>query len=124
MTLRETVRNLMVARHGITPELADDHVAQMDTVELKRRFFCYARIVRCRDAFHEREPHFETQGCDQPTVLELSFFESGMELSAESPRLRAGNESSTRFSRPATMTAGSQHSTLLPRRSVSCQIRK
>jgi hypothetical protein len=37
---------------------------------------------------------------------------SGVELSAAGPKPRAGNVSSTRFSRPATMTAGSRPSTL------------
>jgi len=39
---------------------------------------------------------------------------SEMELSAVGPTPRAGAERSTRFSRPATMTAGLRHSTLFP----------
>jgi hypothetical protein len=41
MTLRETVRNLMVARHRISIELADYHVSQMDDAEVRRRFRFY-----------------------------------------------------------------------------------
>lgn len=40
---------------------------------------------------------------------------AGVELSAAGETLRAGNEFSARSSRPATMTAGSRHSTLLPK---------
>ena len=43
MTLRETVRNLMVARHRISIELADYHVSRMDDAEVRRRFRMYAR---------------------------------------------------------------------------------
>jgi hypothetical protein len=51
----------------------------------------------------------------------------GMELSAAGPKLSAGNVSSTRFSRPATMTAG--RAALNPvfgrkTREQSCQIRR
>jgi hypothetical protein len=41
MTLRETVRSLMVNAHGISPELAGSHVAAMDDEELRRRFQMY-----------------------------------------------------------------------------------
>ena len=94
MTLRQTVTNLMVNVHEIPRELAEAHVAAMTDVELKRRFHMYSRL------------------------------RVGMELSVEDSNLSAGHVYSTRFSRPATMTASSQHSTLLPIRPKSCQIRR
>ena len=42
------------------------------------------------------------------------YEERGMELGVVAPGNRAGNVSSTRFSRPATMTAGPRHSALFP----------
>lgn len=95
MTLRETITNLMVNVHLIPRELAEIHVTAMSDAEAKRRFRMYSRL------------------------------RSGAELSAESPNLRAGDVSSTRFSRPATMTADFRRSTLLPKRCPrSCQIRR
>jgi hypothetical protein len=46
MTLRETVRNLMVARHRISIEIADYHVSEMDDAEVRRRFRFYSRTAR------------------------------------------------------------------------------
>ena len=88
MTLRETVANLMVARHGISRELAVHHAERMSQSELQERFRMYARS-------------------------------SGAELSAVGPKTEPVNVSSTRFSRPATMTAGPRHSTLFPRSGTS-----
>jgi hypothetical protein len=83
--LREIVAEQMVEIHQISPELAAYHVRQMPPNEVKQRFLTYIR----------------------PRL-------AGAELSAAGPHPRAGNESSTRFSRPATMTAGARHSTLFP----------
>ncbi len=90
MTLRQRVCDLMVRVHRISPELAAYHVRTMAPSEVKRRFLMYVR----------------------PRI-------SGMELSAAGPKPRAGNVSSTRFSRPATMTAGLRHSTLFPNSGTS-----
>jgi hypothetical protein len=46
-------------------------------------------------------------------------FYAGMELSVVGPKTEPVNVSSTRFSRPATMTAGPRHSTLFPRSGTS-----
>ena len=42
MTLRETVAHLMVARHGISLELAREHTERMDAGDVFRRFRFYA----------------------------------------------------------------------------------
>lgn len=75
--LRQALADLMVTHNRISPELAAHHAREMEASEVKFRFLWY---------FRERL--------------------SGAELSVAGPRLRAGNVSSTRFSRPATMTAG------------------
>jgi hypothetical protein len=85
MTLRNRVRDLLIDIHKISAEVADYHVRRMTPAEVKEQFLIHAR---------NRMP--------------------GAELSAAGPKQRAGNVSSTRFSRPATMTAGSRHSTLFP----------
>lgn len=41
MMLRDRVRELMVAVHRISPELAAYHVRQMSPGEVKRRFLMY-----------------------------------------------------------------------------------
>jgi len=69
MTLRETVANLMVARHGIRPELAKHQSGRMSKAELRDRFRYYARtagsstaaelvssVANCRDVV-DRNPH-------------------------------------------------------------------
>jgi len=78
MTLRSAVARQMVRFHDIPLSLAEEHVAAMDREELLDRFKRYWR---------------------------RSCAERGMELSAVSPNLRAGNASSAKVSRPATMTA-------------------
>jgi hypothetical protein len=83
--LRQVVSELMVRIHRISPELADLHVREMEPSEVKWRFLFYVRSGL-----------------------------AGMELSVASATLRAGYESSTRFSRPATMTARPRRSTLFP----------
>lgn len=75
----------------IPPELADYHVAKMTAIELGERFQIYVRNGLA----------------DSRTI-------TGAELSVAGPKSRAGHVSSTRFSRPATMTAGRRHSTLFP----------
>jgi hypothetical protein len=40
-TLRQTVRELMVRVHRISPELAAYHIRQMTPSEVKRRFLMY-----------------------------------------------------------------------------------
>jgi hypothetical protein len=84
-TLRSTVSELMVRVHRISSELAASHAREMTPLEVKQRFLMYVR---------NRIP--------------------GAELSVVGPKSRAGNVSSTPFSRPATMTAGPRHSTLFP----------
>jgi hypothetical protein len=76
----------MIAVHWITPELADYHTAGMTDADLEFRLQMYARLG----------------------------LTAGMELSVVGPNLRAGNAVSTRFLRPATMTAGPRHSTPFP----------
>lgn len=94
--LRDRVRELMVRVHRIPPELAACHVREMTPLEVKQRFLMY---VRNRI--------------------------SGAELSVAGPKTELVNVSSTRFSRPATMTAGPRHSTLFPEPLAPvCQIRK
>jgi hypothetical protein len=87
-TLRGTVADLMVRVHRISPELAATHTRQMPASEVKQRFLWYVRNLTT----------------------------TGAELSASDPNVapRSGNVSSTRFSRPETMTAGSRHSTPFP----------
>jgi len=87
-TLRQTVRELMVSIHLITPELAYYHVADMSDEDLAFRLRMYERLG----------------------LIEIA----GTELSVVGPQTRAGNAVSTPFLRPATMTAGSRHSTLFP----------
>jgi len=75
----------MVAIHRISPQLADYHVAEMSDEDLAFRLQMYHRLGI-----------------------------AGAELSVVGPNLRSGDLSSTRFSGPETMTAGSRHSTLFP----------
>jgi hypothetical protein len=77
MTLRETITNFMVNVHDVRSELAAAWVAEMDESELLFRFRMYSRRRKAE-----------------------------VELSAEGPPSRTGDVSSTRFSRPVTMTAG------------------
>ena len=88
-SLRQTVTELMVRVHKISPELAECFVLTMSISEMKRRVQMYQS---------------------------LGFIEAGVESSAAGPTQRAGNAVSTRFLRPATMTAGGRHSTLILRR--------
>jgi hypothetical protein len=95
MMLRDRVRELMVRVHRISPELAAHHVREMTPSEVKRRFLMY---VRDRSA--------------------------GAELSVAGPKTEPVNVSSTRFSRPATMTAGPRGTQPCFRTSARvCQIR-
>jgi hypothetical protein len=95
-TLRSRVSDLMVRIHQIPPELADYHVRGMEPGEVKRRFLFYVRTGLSR-----------------------------AELSVAGPRRRAGNVFPTRFSRPATMTAGRAALNPVPEsRPQACQIRK
>jgi hypothetical protein len=87
MTLRDAVIGLMVRVNLVSRELAESWTEDMDEVELARRFSWF---MRNGDEISE------------------------MELSAVGPTHRAGNVFTTRFSRPATMTAGPRHSTLFP----------
>jgi hypothetical protein len=89
--LRQTVRELMVTTHLISPDLAAYNVAQMTDSELTWRFEMYVRI-----------------GAAKPGKA------MGTELSVAGPKPRAGNLSPTRSSGLATMTAGLRHSTLFP----------
>jgi len=75
----------MVRVHRITPELADYHTAEMSDSDLAFRLQMYNRLGV-----------------------------AGAELSVVGPQTRAGNAVSTRFLRPATMTAGPRHSTPFP----------
>jgi hypothetical protein len=92
VSLRETVTDLYVFAHKIRRALAEEHVAAMDAVELMDRLHMYARNgVAAR--------------MNQSTE---------MESSVAGPKTERGSVSSTRFSRPATMTAGLRRSTLFP----------
>jgi hypothetical protein len=44
LSLRSSVAAAMVRVHRITPELADEHVSQMDLPELRFRVRCYALL--------------------------------------------------------------------------------
>lgn len=84
--LRQKISELMVAIHRITPELAEYHIADMSEDDLQFRLRMYTRLGL-----------------------------AGVELSVVGPTIRSGDLSSTRFSGPETMTAGSRHSTVLPK---------
>ncbi len=84
ITLRQAVTDLMVAVHGITPELAAVHAGEMTEVELAWRFERY---------------------------MNMSM---EMELSAASANPRRVNVSSTRLFTPLTATARTPHSALFP----------
>jgi hypothetical protein len=88
--LRQRVCDLMIRVHRISPELAAYHVREMPPGEVRQRFLMYVR-----DRI------------------------GGAELSAEGPKTEPVNVSSTRFSRPATMTAGPRHSSLFPQSGTS-----
>jgi hypothetical protein len=86
MNLRPTLSALMVRLHRITPQLADYHLAQMSDPEVEEHFEMYRRNGLATD----------------------------VELSAVGLSHRSGDVSSTRFSRPETMTACSRRSALHP----------
>jgi len=130
---REAIRDLMIEIHRISCDLADYHVATMSDAEIEERLETYvrlgaacpicrqSRIPLCRcdlaaleatavlESNHERWREQTRQEIQRQTLERL-----GMELSVADPKTRAANVRSTRFSRPATMTAGSRHSTLFP----------
>ena len=89
-SLRQRVTELMVWVHLIPPGLAEYHVQEMENAEVWRRMQMYVRLGA-----------------------------AGMELSVAGPKTEPVNVSSTRFSRPATMTAGPRHSTLFPQSGTS-----
>jgi len=97
-TLRQLIGEMMVSAHLISPKLAEYHVARMTNLEVEERFQMYAR-----------------NGIS--ISIDLSIADIAVtELSVAGPKTRAGHLSSTRFSGPATMTAGPRRSTLFPRR--------
>src|SRR5271163_1450825 len=58
--------------------------------------------------------NFQRQRCPRRSLRFVRYLFAGVELSAVGPTIRSGDESSTRFSRPETMTAGLRRSTLFP----------
>jgi len=71
---------------------------------------CERSLERLREKGASEKELRVQKACAQTIRSEIA----GAELSVAGPKSRAGNVSSTRFSRPATMTAGPRHSTLFP----------
>jgi hypothetical protein len=85
--LRETVSELMVRIHLITPELADYHVRRMTPSQVRQKFLTYVRL-----------------GLTRP----------GTELSAAGPNRERSTCLPSRFVTPATTQAGPRYSTPFP----------
>ena len=84
-SLRSELSALLVRQHLVSEAFAEEKVSEMTDAQVAEQLVLYHR-----------------QGI------------AGVELSVEGPNPRAGNVSSTRFSRPATTTADPRHSTAFP----------